>query len=91
MIPDRRQQMLLIAGYALVLCSFFAMLVFAPAAFAQTTPPPGDTCCTAEQLAVIGVNSGDILQAYGWGFGVVVLMWSFGYAIGVACDVVKKT
>lgn len=49
-----------------------------------------ETCCTAEQLAVIGVNAADIALAFGWGFGVVVLMWSFGYAVGVAVDLIRK-
>lgn len=48
------------------------------------------TCCTAEQLALIGVNAADILLAFTWGFGVVVLMWSFGFVVGVAVDVIRK-
>ncbi len=49
-----------------------------------------DTCCTADQLAVIGINSADIVAVFGWGFGVVVLAWSIGFAIGVAVDVIRK-
>ncbi|WP_454742788.1 hypothetical protein [Cupriavidus necator] len=49
-----------------------------------------ETCCTAEQLAVIGINAADILEVFGWGFGAVVTMWFFGFVVGVAVDLIRK-
>ena len=48
------------------------------------------TCCTAEQLELIGVNAQSIAYAFGWGFGAVALCWSFGFVIGVALAVIRK-
>jgi hypothetical protein len=48
------------------------------------------TCCTVEQLALIGVNAADMTQAFGWGFGAVVLFWSLGFGLGVAVDIIRK-
>lgn len=48
------------------------------------------TCCTPEQMELIGVTSEQILYAFGWGFGAVVLMWSFGFVIGAAILAIKK-
>lgn len=50
----------------------------------------GDTCCTADQLALIGINSADVLACFGWGFGVVVFCWFFGFVLGVAVDLIRK-
>lgn len=49
-----------------------------------------ETCCTAEQLAAIGINTPDVLYVFAWGFGAVVLAWSFGFVIGVAVDLINK-
>jgi hypothetical protein len=49
-----------------------------------------ETCCTAEQLALIGVTAADILKAYSWGFGAVVTAWFFGFCVGVAVDMIRK-
>lgn len=49
-----------------------------------------DTCCTAEQLALIGINAQDIAYAYAWGFGAVLTAWFFGFCVGVAVDVIRK-
>lgn len=43
------------------------------------------TCPKADAL-----NSQDVLESFGWGFGVVILMWSFGFAIGAAIEAIKK-
>lgn len=48
------------------------------------------TCCTAEQLALIGINAQDIAYAYAWGFGAVITAWFFGFGIGVAIDLIRK-
>lgn len=50
----------------------------------------GDTCCTAAQLALIGITPEDILYAFKWGFGAVVLCWSWGMAVAAAVDVIRK-
>lgn len=50
----------------------------------------GDTCCTAEQLAAIGINAADILYVFKWGFGAVVLAWSLGFAVSVAVELIRK-
>lgn len=49
-----------------------------------------ETCCTAEQLAAIGINAADILYVYAWGLGAVLAAWAFGFAVGVAVDVIRK-
>ncbi|GAA0834726.1 hypothetical protein [Cupriavidus pauculus] len=49
-----------------------------------------ETCCTAEQLALIGINAQDIAYAYAWGFGAVLTAWFFGFCVGVAVDVIRK-
>lgn len=49
-----------------------------------------ETCCTAEQLAAIGINAADVLYAFRWGFGAVLLGWSLGFAVGVAVDLIRK-
>lgn len=56
-------------------------------AFAQTS---GDTCCTAEQFAVIGIDGPTIFQWWSWGFGVVTGCWWLGLALGVIVQAVKK-
>lgn len=48
------------------------------------------TCCTPEQLELIGVTAESIAYAFAWGFGSVALFWSFGVVIGAAITVVKK-
>lgn len=48
------------------------------------------TCCTPEQMELIGVTAEKIAYAFGWGFGAVVLCWSFGFVIGVAILAIKK-
>lgn len=32
----------------------------------------------------------EVLTSFSWGFGVVVLFWSFGYAVGVATGMIRK-
>ncbi|SOZ97314.1 hypothetical protein [Cupriavidus taiwanensis] len=49
-----------------------------------------ETCCTAEQLAAIGINAEEILYVFAWGFGAVVTMWFFGFVLGVALDLIRK-
>lgn len=50
----------------------------------------GDTCCTAQQLAAIGITPADILAAFKWGFMAVLVPWSLGFAVGVVVDVIRK-
>lgn len=37
-----------------------------------------------------GINPETILSVLGFGFAFIILMWSFGYTIGVATGVIKK-
>ncbi|ATG21788.1 hypothetical protein CO705_17815 [Ralstonia pickettii] len=56
-------------------------------ALAQTT---GDTCCTAEQFAVIGIDGPTIFQWWSWGFGVVTGCWWVGLGVGVIVQAIRK-
>lgn len=49
-----------------------------------------ESCCTVEQMALIGINAQEIAYAYAWGFGAVVTAWFFGFCIGVAVDAIRK-
>ena len=37
-----------------------------------------DTCCTAAQLALLGIDQVSVLKAFGWGFGSVFTAWTWG-------------
>lgn len=50
----------------------------------------GDTCCTAEQLAAIGINATDIALAFAWGMKAVLAVWAVGFAVGVVVDAIRK-
>lgn len=56
-------------------------------------PPEAQVWVTLEELfapADLGVTPAAVFEVWGWGFGVVILFWFFGYCIGVAVDVVRK-
>lgn len=36
------------------------------------------------------ITASEILTDFSWGFSVVILFWSFGYAVGVGKDMLKK-
>lgn len=48
------------------------------------------TCCTPEQLELIGITAEQITYAFGWGFGAVVMCWFLGFGIGAALTAIKK-
>lgn len=48
------------------------------------------TCCTPEQLALIGVNGPDVLMAFAWGFGLVTTCWFLGFVTRIAIDAIKQ-
>lgn len=45
---------------------------------------------TEIDYALLGITPESILEAFGWGFGVMTLMWFFGFCIGVARGTVNK-
>lgn len=45
---------------------------------------------TAADYALLGIDAPTLLLVWSWGFGSVLLMWSLGYALGVAVDVIRK-
>ena len=38
----------------------------------------------------MGINAPDLLQAYAWGLGSILLMWALGYVVAVALGLIKK-
>lgn len=36
------------------------------------------------------ITSGDVLNVYSWGFGVILSMWALGYAVSAAVSLIKK-
>lgn len=61
----------------------------------QTAPCPlADQYWLDSSLIVsasdIGITSDQILQVLTWGFGVVLLGWMLGYALGVGVGMIKK-
>lgn len=48
------------------------------------------TCCTPEQMELIGITAEQIAYAFGWGFGAVVLCWWGGFVIGVGISAIRK-
>ncbi|WP_148257980.1 hypothetical protein [Ralstonia solanacearum] len=70
----------------LVLALLLLLLASVPA-FAQTS---GDTCCTAEQFAVIGIDGPTIFQWWSWGFGVVTGCWWLGFVVGIVVQAIRK-
>lgn len=63
------------------------LLAVSSSAFAQTS---GDTCCTAEQFAVIGIDGPTIFQWWSWGFGVVTGCWWLGFVVGIVVQAIRK-
>jgi hypothetical protein len=45
---------------------------------------------TAADYALLGIDAPTVLLVWSWGFGSVLFMWSLGYALGVAVDVIRK-
>jgi len=41
-------------------------------------------------LSQYDITASSILYVMSWGVGVVLLMWSLGYAVGVAVSLIKK-
>lgn len=64
----------------------------------QVQPPPGETCPVDEWISLdqavdfsdLGITGPNIASVVGWGFGVVVLLWFFGYCINVALALIRK-
>ena len=60
------------------------------------TCSPGDLViltvqeATGQDLAILGVTPEAIASVFGWGFATIILMWSFGFAIGSAINVIRK-
>ena len=48
------------------------------------------TCCTAEQMEMIGVTSEQIAYAFGWGFAAMTLLFWFGFVIRSALNAIKQ-
>lgn len=48
------------------------------------------TPVTAADLAIIGINSVDIVAAFSWGFGAVFSLYLTGLSIGYLVAVIKK-
>lgn len=48
-----------------------------------------DTCCTAEQLAVIGINPEDIALSLAFGMGLYVAFWALGFAVTAAIKAIR--
>lgn len=44
----------------------------------------------SQGLELVGVNAPDILYVFSWAFGVVILFWSLGWAVGVGVSMLKK-
>ena len=38
----------------------------------------------------LGVTSAQVASVFGWGFAAVILLWWFGYVIGVALMAIRK-
>lgn len=49
-----------------------------------------DTCCTPEQLELLGVTAEQILYVWMWGFGSVLLFWFLGFGISAAVAAIRK-
>ena len=45
---------------------------------------------TEAQLAYTPLTAADVLYAYTWGFGAVLMMWALGVAVGSAVGLIKK-
>lgn len=45
---------------------------------------------TAADYALLGIDAATILYVWTWGFGSVLLMWFFGFTIGVATTTIRK-
>jgi hypothetical protein len=39
--------------------------------------------------ANVGISAGGIAEVFGWGFGVVIMLWALGYGIGAALKVIR--
>jgi hypothetical protein len=42
------------------------------------------------QYDLLGITPAEILQTFSWGFGVVALFWSLGFALSTAINVIKR-
>lgn len=60
------------------------------------TCSPGDLViltvqeATGQDLAILGVTPEAIASVFGWGFAAIILMWSFGFAVGSAINVIRR-
>lgn len=55
-------------------------------------PPDSQQWVTAQEafpVADLGFTPEAVTQVVGWGVGVVVLLWSIGYGVGVAVKVIR--
>ena len=48
------------------------------------------TCCTPEQMALIGITAEQIALVFFWGFGVVTTFWGVGFVTGIAIRAIKQ-
>ena len=48
-----------------------------------------ETCCTPEQLAIIGINPSDITLAFVTGFGAIFISWAFGFVTRAAIEAIR--
>jgi hypothetical protein len=48
------------------------------------------TCCTPEQMALIGISAEQILTAFLAGFAAIIVPWSGAWLIGLGIAVVRE-
>jgi len=49
-----------------------------------------ETCCTLEQLALIGVDPETVMSAFLWGFGAYAFFWGLGFAARAAVKAIRQ-
>jgi len=45
---------------------------------------------TAEELALIGIDSVTVVKVFAWGFAAIYLSWAVGFGIGTAVRLVRQ-
>lgn len=72
-------------------CEYVAVDSFEWTALNTNTEEPVDPSTPlAIDFALYGITPEMILFVLSWGMGYLMLMWSFGYTVGVVKDTVKK-
>lgn len=59
------------------------------------TACPSDSLAWLDLSAVVapadlGIDAAGVAAAFGWGFAAVVLLWFFGYVVGVSLAMIRK-